>query len=139
MKPGPGVTLFGIGEHVFRLGNPHALKPYMSCFQEYAFMDVENLAKIPVSFTFDDAVTFPVNTIISFAALFHNKGFGFRVPAAMAKVNKTARKFGRNWTYHYNSVCCECFNTSKVLRYPPCRSPSTSRTCFRESQGGCWY
>lgn len=68
------MTSFKVADHVFGLGNPHASKPrYYGCRKP---------RKVPTGFTFDDVVIFPVNTITSFAALFHPKGFGF--PALVA-------------------------------------------------------
>ena len=79
-KLGPGVTSYVVGDHVFGLGSPNVLTPDRSGLQEYTLMDAESLGKVPAGFTFDEIVTFPVNSLTSFAALFHSNGFGFPPP-----------------------------------------------------------
>jgi NADPH:quinone reductase len=86
------VTAFGpdsspsdyeIGDAIFGLGNPFYPTPDMSGLQEYALLDISASAKIPAGFTPEQVVTFPVNAVTSFEALFHpTNGFGFPAPFA---------------------------------------------------------
>jgi NADPH2:quinone reductase len=80
IKFGPEVTKYTPGDDVFGLGKPGNPTPDMSGLQEYALLDAESSAKIPVGFSLDEMVTFPVNAVTSYNALFHEKGFGFPAP-----------------------------------------------------------
>lgn len=72
---------FKVGDRVFGLGDPNYATADMAGLQEYAILNAESSALIPEGFTDDEVVTFPVNALTSFAALFHGKGFGFAAPA----------------------------------------------------------
>jgi NADPH:quinone reductase len=73
---------YKIGDAIFGLGSPLHPTPDMSGLQEYALLEVEASAKIPPGFTPEQVVTFPVNAVTSFEALFHpTMGFGFPVPS----------------------------------------------------------
>lgn len=84
-KLGPEVTKYAVGDDIFGLGKPGHPTPDMSGLQEYALLDTESSAKIPASFTLDEMVTFPVNAVTSYNALFNEKAFGFPAPINMTK------------------------------------------------------
>jgi NADPH:quinone reductase len=72
---------YQIGDPIFGLGNPFHPTPDLSGLQEYALLDISASAKIPAGLTPEQAVTFPVNAVTSFEALFHPAhGFGFPAP-----------------------------------------------------------
>jgi len=76
-----------VGDDVFGLGKPYSPRPDFSGLQEYALLDVESSAKAPARFGLDDLVTFPVNAVTSYAALFNDKGFAFPAPVGNKNVS----------------------------------------------------
>jgi len=86
VKTSPEITAFATGDHVFGLGNPLFETPDMSGLQQYALLTAESAAKIPEGFTADQMVTFPVNAVTSFSAIFNEKGFGFPAPFPGASI-----------------------------------------------------
>jgi NADPH:quinone reductase len=78
---------YKIGDAIFGLGNPFHPTPDQSGLQEYALLDISASAKIPTGLTPEQAVTFPVNGVTSFEALFHPAhGFGFPAPLPGAEL-----------------------------------------------------
>ena len=86
-KLGLEVTKSAIGDDVFGLGKPYSPTPDFSGLQEFALLDAQSSAKVPAGFSLDDMVTFPVNAVTSYAALFNDKGFGFPSPVSTDNVS----------------------------------------------------
>lgn len=72
------LSKYKLGDVIFGLGSPFHPNPDMSGLQEYALLEIAASAKIPAGFTAEQVVTFPVNAVTSYEALFHpTMGFGF--------------------------------------------------------------
>ncbi|KAF2171808.1 hypothetical protein M409DRAFT_18041 [Zasmidium cellare ATCC 36951] len=76
-----GSSVFEKGNHVFGMSDFMAPLPDQQGLQEYAVLNVDDIARVPEGFSDDQAVSLPVNIITSFLALFDAKyGLGFPAP-----------------------------------------------------------
>ncbi|KAG4436064.1 hypothetical protein IFR05_008454 [Cadophora sp. M221] len=79
-KLGPDVTRYAVGDHIYGQGDPKAIVPNSSGLQQYAILQLDLSALVPVGFTDDQMATLPINTGTSFSALFHPEWLDFPPP-----------------------------------------------------------
>ncbi|KAI1618832.1 chaperonin 10-like protein [Exophiala viscosa] len=75
---GPDVTSFNIGDQVFGQGDP-ALSDTKGS-QEYALLEADFIAPLPIAVTPDQTSTIILNALTSYVALFSQLGFGLPSP-----------------------------------------------------------